>query len=153
MSPNVFKGLMECCRLIPAACLINKNLQFVCKCNLGLISSAHLHLEKNNKLKFNVAIRRVYGDCGEEGGRGAAGLMRGLSEGSGPTRTSPVQEWPDAQQSPQLADFTTTWMPPCQRLLVQIRKSFSSEQLLICVYYSQRLMDFYHAVIVKLKWT
>lgn len=53
---------MECCRLIPAAWLINKNLQFVCKCNLGLISSAHLHLEKNNKLKFNVAIMRVYGD-------------------------------------------------------------------------------------------
>lgn len=92
MSPNVFKGLMECCRLIPAACLINKNLQFVCKCNLGLISSAHLHLEKNNKLKFNVAIMRVYGDCGEEGGRGAAGLMRGLLEGSGPTRTSLLQE-------------------------------------------------------------
>lgn len=92
MSPNVFKGLMECCRLIPAACLINKNLQFVCKCNLGLISSAHLHLEKNNKLKFNVAIMRVYGDCGEEGGRGEAGLMRGLAEGSGPTWTSPLQE-------------------------------------------------------------
>lgn len=54
--------------MIPAACLINKNLQFVCKCNLGLISSAHLHLEKNNKLKFNVAIMRVYGDVGEEGG-------------------------------------------------------------------------------------
>lgn len=81
MSPNVFKGLMECCRLIPAACLINKNLQFVCKCNLGFISSAHLHLEKNNKLKFNAAIMRVYGDCGEQGGRGEAGLMRGLSEG------------------------------------------------------------------------
>lgn len=79
---------MECCRLIPAACLINKNLQFVCKCNLGFISSAHLHLEKNNKLKFNVAIMRVYGDCGEQGGRGEAGLMRGLSEG----------EWADPDQ-------------------------------------------------------
>lgn len=90
MSPNVFKGLMECCCLIPAACLINKNLQFVCKCNLGLISSAHLHLEKNNKLKFNVAIMRVYGDCGEEGGRGEADLMRGLSEGSGPTWNQPT---------------------------------------------------------------
>lgn len=91
MSPNVFKGLMECCRLIPAACLINKNLQFVCKCNLGLISSAHLHLEKNNKLKFNVAIMRVYGDCGEEGGGGEAGLdERALRGGVGPTRTSPA---------------------------------------------------------------
>lgn len=48
--------------------------------------------EKNNKLKFNVAIMRVYGDCGGEGGRGEAVLMRGLSEGSRPTWTSPVQE-------------------------------------------------------------
>lgn len=79
MSPNVFKGLMECCRLIPAACLINKKLQFVCKCNLGLISSAHLHLEKNNKLKFNVAIIRVYGVCEKE-----AGLKRKISEGGRP---------------------------------------------------------------------
>lgn len=85
MSPNVFKGLMECCRLIPAACLINKNLQFVCKCNLGFISSAHLHLEKNNKLKFNVAIMRVYGDCGERGWQkrgwldeGGGGFQRGV---------------------------------------------------------------------------
>lgn len=69
--------------MIPAACLINKNLQFVCKCNLGLISSAHLHLEKNNKLKFNVAIMRVYGDGGEEGGRGAAGLGGGAPGGGG----------------------------------------------------------------------
>lgn len=82
MSPNVFKGLMECCRLIPAAWLINKNLQFVCKCNLGLISSAHLHLEKNNKLKFNVAIMRVYGDAGKGGFQG----------GGGSTRTCPLQE-------------------------------------------------------------
>lgn len=74
MSPNVFKGLMECCRLIPVARLINKNLQFVCKCNLGLISSAHLHLEKNNKLKFNAAIMRVYRDCeGAEKSKRSAG--------------------------------------------------------------------------------
>ena len=90
MSPNVFKGLMECCRLIPAAGLINKNLQFVCKCNLGLISSTHLHLEKNNKLWFNVAIMRVYGDCGGEGESETRGP--GLTEGSGPTWISPLQE-------------------------------------------------------------
>jgi len=33
MSPNVFKDLMECCCLIPVTGLINKNLQFVCKCS------------------------------------------------------------------------------------------------------------------------
>lgn len=76
MSPNVFKGLMECCRLIPVARLINKNLQFVCKCNLRLISSAHLHLEKNNKLKFNAAIMRVYRDCeGVEKSKRSAGRV------------------------------------------------------------------------------
>jgi len=53
---------MECCRLIPAGRLINENPQFVCKCNLGAVSSAHLHLvEKIINPKFNVAIIRVYG--------------------------------------------------------------------------------------------
>lgn len=87
----------------------------------GLISSAHLHLEKNNKLKFNVAIMRVYGDHGEEGDRGAAGLMRGLSEGSGPTWINPLQEWPDARVQPRLSELTAACMSPHHGLLVNIR--------------------------------
>lgn len=72
MSANVFKGLMECCRLIPAAGLINigtkkkKAFNLYVNATWALISSAHLHLEKNNKLKFNVAIMSVYGDGGKE---------------------------------------------------------------------------------------
>lgn len=81
MSPNVFKALMECCRLIPAGRLINENPQFVCKCNLGAVSSAHLHLvEKIINPKFNVAIIRVYGgDCGRDGGGGGGGGRASLA--------------------------------------------------------------------------
>ncbi len=143
MSPNVFKGLMECCRLIPAACLINKNLQFVCKCNLGLISSAHLHLEKNNKLKFNVAIMRVYGDCGEEGGRGEARLMRGLSEGSGPTRTSRYRSDlmhkcnPSSQSLPEHARLHNTgWQWGLRQFTDVLLKT-----IIACIIISHRIVD------------
>lgn len=79
----------------------------------GLISSAHLHLEKNNKLKFNVAIMRVYGECEEKGGRGKGGLDEGALRG----------EWADLEPAHYRNDLMRKYNPSLQILHVSLHNT------------------------------